>query len=51
MFLLVAHLPDKYEAEKSGDVVARRKALLSMQRALIQGQEIGDEKLQVSQLP
>ena len=38
---------EKYDAEEGGDVVARRKALLAMQRALIQGQEIGDEKLQV----
>ena len=36
---------DRYEAE-GGDVGSRRKALLAMQRALIKGQEIGDEKLQ-----
>ena len=40
-------LPDRYEAEEASDVSARRRALVSMQRALIKGQEIGDEKLQV----
>ena len=40
-------LPDRYEAEELSDVSARRRALVSMQRALIKGQEIGDEKLQV----
>ena len=50
LFLIYVYslkLPDRYEAEEASDVSARRRALVSMQRALIKGQEIGDEKLQV----